>query len=347
MATEQTPQTFDDAFAEALAADAKPTPTDTTGATAQDPIKGDKTADAADAAGDVGATSDGAAGAGAPAGEGEAAAAAVEAAAASATDTAAPAPAAAPAATEDAELTRLRAENAAFKALAEKTPVGGEAGGADKGTVSAGAPAAPPEPKWYQPNEDEVARLDAFKKDWPDIFEATQVVTKQAAYNVAEYVFAQLARVYNPTLEQFAELSHTIQEQLALSAIRGEHNDYDDVYDNVVAWVETLPAAFRRGAQEVMKSGTPQEVSELINTYKQSTGATGTNQAATGAAVAGRAGAGAPAGNSPAPNSTVLSAAAKKAAGKLQVVGSKRTTPVTAADASDFDGAWAEALRSG
>lgn len=318
---------FNAAFAEALKDDA-PAPAPAAAGTAQDPPGGEKppAEEPAPAAEPAPATE--------PPAE-EAAAAAVETAAAAAAEPAPAAPAAAPAGeTPEAELVRLRAEMAALKALAPKQ--------AEPAAAPAAEPAPAPQkiadPKWYQPTDDEQSRLANFQKDWPDIYEATQVATKQAAYNVAEYIFNQIAKVYNPTLEQFAQTTQTLQEQIALSELRGAHKDYDAIYDNVVAWVNTLPAPFKRGALETMESGTPDEVSQLIQSYKNATGgaAAGTPAATTGSA---------PAPVPTAPKTTGLSAAANKAASKLQVVGSKRTTPTPQADANDFDGAWAEALR--
>jgi hypothetical protein len=179
--------------------------------------------------------------------------------------------------------------------------------------------------------------MAAFQKDWPDIFEATQVVTKQAAYNVAEYVFNQVARAYNPALEYFEQIARTMQDDMALTSLRAMHPDYDQIYDKVVAWADTLPGPFKRGAKDTIESGTLDDVNQLISAYKNSVGvpvpAGGTGAVAT---------AGAPVR---VPQTTGLSAAANKAAGKLQVVGSKRTTPTPQVDPNDFDGAWEEALR--
>jgi hypothetical protein len=122
-------------------------------------------------------------------------------------------------------------------------------------------------------------------------------------------------------------------EQMALSALRGEHDDYDQVYDKVVSWVDTLPIAFKLGAKHVMAQGTPDEVAELISEYKRLH-----TDAAPGAASTPAV---------PQPRKTELSAAAKQAASKLRVVGSKRTTPVVTADPNDFNAAWDEAIASG
>lgn len=242
----------------------------------------------------------------------------------------------------EARMARLEAENAALRApkpapatpqpeapeVAPQAPEGASKGPPEAPTASA----APPEPVWYQPSDDEKAILTDLEKNWPDIATAQQVAIKQAVYNAVQYTFNQIQRTYNPAIQRFAELSDVIAEQLALSALRGEHEDYDEVYEKVVSWVETLPVAFKLGAKQTMAQGTPEEVAELISEYKRTNSATAPGGAAPLAAPQ---------------RKTELSAAAKQAASKLRVVGSKRTTPVVAADPNDFNAAWSEAISSG
>jgi hypothetical protein len=320
---------FDDAFDEALAADSEKPAVPQASGTAQDPPAGEQAADAGK--------------------QSEGDAAAVEAAAAGGEDTAKAGqsgeqpPASAeqpPEEAPEAKAARLEAENAALREAAKapakpaQTPEKPAPATAEEGGESAAKPAPPPEPKWYQPSEEETAALAEFQKEWPDQYVAVNIAIKQAAYNVAEYIFAQMAKVYNPALERFSSLSDAMQEQIQLTALQRAHSDYDEIHDKVLDWVEKLPTAFKMGAQHVLNNGTPEEVSELIMQYKAA------NQTATGAASAA-----APVVATPkAQTTTELSAAAKKAAGKLQVVGSKRTTPIAPVDASDFDGAWQEAL---
>lgn len=317
------PEAFDAAFAEALAADAaadKPVAATDATTSVQDPPAGEVEGSAADAASTNGAAD-----------AANADVAAADAAAATAAATAAAAAEAAKVESPEAKMARLEAENAALR---EPKPKPAEAAPARVDAVVADdKPAQPAEPKWYTPTEPETAAMESFRKEWPDQAQAMDVMVKQAAYNVAEYVFNQLAKVYNPTLEKFAGMSDLIEEQLALMSLRTAHSDYDTIHSRVEAWVETLPGAYKRGAKQVMESGTSQEVSDLINEYK----AANPVAAATASAAA--------AVPASAQSTTELSAAAKKAAGKLQVVGSKRTSPIAPADASDFDGAWNEALR--
>jgi len=243
----------------------------------------------------------------------------------------------------EAKIARLEAENAALRAPkppapsappapAETAPAGRETPPAGAAEAPA-APQPPAEPAWYTPSDEEKTVLTDLEKNWPDIAQAQQVAIKQAVYNAVQYTFNQIQKTYNPALQRFADLSDVISEQLALSALRGEHADYDEVYDRVVQWVETLPGPFKAGAKLTMTQGTPEEVAELITEYKKShPAATPAVAAGTAPSVAGK---------------TELSAAAKQAASRLRVVGSKRTTPVAGADPNDFDAAWAEATRTG
>lgn len=229
--------------------------------------------------------------------------------------------------TAEQKIARLEAENAGLRETkpAKEAAAAPEAQPAAQQTAQ--EPAKPAEPEWYKLTEEEANQLREYETNWGDISAAETIRTKQAVYNAVQYVFTKIAEKYNPVLQRFEQMSDIISEQLTLSALRGEHNDYDDIHDKVVAWVDTLPIAFKRGAQAVLDTGTPEEVSELIATYKKDhpQAAAATTPAA-------------------APRTTELSEPAKKAAKALTVVGSKRTTPVAPADANDFDSAWKEAL---
>jgi hypothetical protein len=236
----------------------------------------------------------------------------------------------------EAKIARLEAENADLKAVpkAPKEPISTEKTGEIESETPQKAPETPAEPAWYQLEDDEKTALKEFEKEWPDIAKAQEIAVKRAAYNVAQYVFDSLAKVYNPTLKRFSELSDLMQEQLTVGALRGAHSDYDQIQDDVAKWADTLPSFMRKAALETIESGTVEEVNDLIVEYKKTHPTTATQAAVIASAAL-------------APKPTELSAAAKKAATKLSAVGSKRTTPVAEADANDFDGAWADALKQG
>ena len=200
----------------------------------------------------------------------------------------------------------------------------------------AAEPVATPEPAWYQYNDDEKAALDSYDKDWADISKAESIRRKADIFNAVAYVFAQMKQHIEPKLKEFAETSELITSQLALGELRRENQDYDTIYDAVGAWVDTLPTPFRAGAKQVMESGTTEDVNALIKEYRKA------HPAAPGAAPA----AAAPVAAGGKQGSASLSPAAKQAAQRLSVVGSKRSTQRgSATDPNDFDGAWEEALR--
>lgn len=314
----ETPQSYEDAFAEA-------TQDETTGATK--PAAGDQGATAPaegiDAAG-AGTPAEGAAAAGDGAAEPDAAAAA--AAAPAATQEADPAVALAAARARIAELEAAAA--AAVKPPAAATP---EATPAATPEATAAAAEAPIE--WYQPSEEEAALIAQHEKDWPDIAAAQAIATKRAVYNAVQYVFKQIQKQYDPVLDRFGTVAEAIEDQLVLTDLRRAHADYDSVRGKVETWVDTLPGYQKNGAKAVLKEGTPEEVAELISEYKKA------NPAAAGGAPA--AAAATPA--APASKHTELTGAAKKAAAKLTVVDSKRTSQAVAPDMNDFDAAWNEA----
>lgn len=188
-------------------------------------------------------------------------------------------------------------------------------------------PPAAPEIQWYKPTEAEAALLAEHAKQWPDIAEAEALRTKQAVYNAVQYVFAQVKKTYDPVLDRFGEMADALEQQLTLTVLERNHTDYATIRDKVEEWVETLPAFMKAGAKATMKDGTPEEVSELVGEYKKA------HPVAAAPAT--------PA--APAAPKAELSPAAKKAAGKLTVVDSKRTAATSAPDPNDFEGAWAEA----
>jgi hypothetical protein len=238
-----------------------------------------------------------------------------------------PAPVEEPEETPDAKIARLEAEVAEFKKAPPTPAPTPEPVEAKPEPKAPEQPAAPVEPQWYRPTDEEAATLKRHEEQWPEISTAEALRTKVAVYNAVQYVFTKMGEVYGPVLRRFNDTADAIEEQLTLGALRSEHEDYDTIYGKVVAWVPTLPVAFRQGAERVMKEGTPEEVADLISTYKQSIAAPPSAAAAPAAK-----------------RTPELSAPAKKAAAALTVVGSKRSTPVTAIDANDFDGAWADAI---
>lgn len=312
------PQSFEDAFAEATA-DEKPD-TKPVVKTA-DEVAAEDAAKAKGKEGDDGVT-----------------AAAADKTPAAADPAAVAAPAAATAADPAAELAAAKAEIEALKTAAKAAPAtttdDGKGSAAAVATDTTKAPAI----EWYKATDDEKAIVDKYVTEWPEEAKAHGIQTKAAVYNAMQYIFTEIAKNYGPVIENFREMSETIEGHLAEQMIRGKNADYDTVRPAVLKWVDTLPTFIKNSAKQVMETGTPDEVSEIIAEYRKQnpTAAAATATAAAASTVA-----------TPAAQQTELTAAAKKAAGKLTVVDSKRTTQSAAPDMNDFDAAWKEASAAG
>jgi hypothetical protein len=196
-----------------------------------------------------------------------------------------------------------------------------------EGTDTPPADEKPKESPWYTPTDEEKAVVESYEKEWGDIFKAQSVVTKAATYNTAKYIFEQIHKSYDPIMQRFALLSDAMETELTLNQLRAAHPDYDAVVDKVEAWVKTLPAAHRRGAEQVILEGTPDEVIDLVADYKKANPVKKTEAPA-----------------APASEPRQITEAAKKAADKLKPTDSKRTVATTTPDPGDYDSAWAEAV---
>ena len=235
-------------------------------------------------------------------------------------------PAPAPEKDWKAEYERLAAERATPPADPEPAP----------------APAkAEPAPAVTYTTEEQAVLAEYQSPDW-EIVRRGAALERRAEYNeIIHHVFAEMNRVYGSAIARGATAADQVAEGATLTAIRGVHADYDDaMYDSVNAWAEGLTGMARKVAMYTISEGEPEDVIELITEYKATRAAKPKVTVATPTA--------APAAKPAVGNVTELSPQAKKAAGALSVVDSKRSNPTTGvADKNDFEGGWAEAIASG
>ena len=186
-------------------------------------------------------------------------------------------------------------------------------------------PAEPAPPKPYEFTTEEKEALTAYEKEWPELAAAQSIVITAAMYNGLQYAFTEIHKQYDPVMRRFEALGDMMEEQLTLIELRAGVPDYDVIYNDIEPWIKTLPAAHRRGAEQVWKEGTTAEVVDLCKEFKKMK---------------------APAAAAPPPAPKAppkeLSEAAKRAAAKLTAVEGGRTAAVTAPDPNDFDSAWKE-----
>jgi hypothetical protein len=190
-------------------------------------------------------------------------------------------------------------------------------------------------------SEDEAEFLSTYEKDWPDVSRGEALKRRAEYQQVVQHVFTEIARVYGPLIERGAAAAEVVADNATLAVVRQAHPDYDDaMYADIQKWAEGLTGTKKKVAMATIAEGDPEEVVDLVNEYKSSTGKA---KAKVTVATPAPAAPAAPA----TPKVTEISSKAKQAAQAMSVVESKRTTPIQpAADLDDFEGAWAEAVGS-
>ena len=172
---------------------------------------------------------------------------------------------------------------------------------------------------------DEKALISKYEEEWPDVAKAETLRRRAEYQQVVGYVFQQVAEQLGPLLERV----DAIAQRTHLSDLRASVDDYETVREKVIDWVEKQPSYLRSAYTHVVEQGTAEEVADLVNRWKQDTGAAA-KVPSPPAAPAKKA-------------ETELPPAAKQAAAALAPVSSKRSAVVQGVDPSDFDSAFAQA----
>lgn len=180
---------------------------------------------------------------------------------------------------------------------------------------------APQPVEFYSPEEK--TALATFQKDWPDVARAMDVRERALAQQLVGYVFQEVANTIRPLFSQV----QTVSEQSQIEQIHALVPDYAVVREPVLQWIEQQPAYLKPAYEYVRDHGTAVEVADLVQRFKQ----------ATGAAVSAPQPTALPVARVEEPS---LPAAARKAVASLAPVGSKRSVVVRGDDPGDFDGAF-------
>lgn len=176
---------------------------------------------------------------------------------------------------------------------------------------------APPAPQVVQPqplySADEVAQIQNFYKEWPEVAPAVETLLKGAITATENRIYAEVARVIGPKLKVLDQLA----DQAVYSQIKQAVPDYDETLeDKVSAWVKTQPAYLQDAYTNVMQKGTADDITDLVNRFRRETGT---------AAPSGDRTTQAQQAPAPTKQAASLSPVAKKAAAALAPVTSKRT----------------------
>ena len=179
-----------------------------------------------------------------------------------------------------------------------------------------------PEPvQLYSP--DELAQLEAYDKDYPDIARMEAIRRRGEYYALAQsltdHIFSEVISALTPITNQL----RTLTERTHLGDLQTAVPDYGQQRDAVIAWVAKQPSYLKIAYDHVVQQGSVEEIKDLINRWR----------AEAGVAV--------PAVNGVAASETKveLSPAAKKAAAALAPIASKRSGAVVT-QPTDFDEAF-------
>ena len=196
------------------------------------------------------------------------------------------------------------------------------------------APAPIPQPSL---TAEQQAAVREFEEQYPDIHKALAIQRNYEYQLLTRHIYQQIEKVYGAPLQQVLDESRNIAQTMQVSAIESVHEDYGQIYDDVVAWAGGLTGVQKQVADQIMARGTPAEVISLLDSYKVAKGITAASPPAAPAAAPPAA----PAATPPA----ARSGTARQAAQAMAAVTTKR--PVVgsaAADVNDLDAAWAEAM---
>lgn len=171
--------------------------------------------------------------------------------------------------------------------------------------------------------KDEEAFLAKYNEDWADVSKGEELKRKAEYQALLQYVFQQVAEFVKP----LQETADVIAERTFRSELTSTVPDYsDNLREQVVGWVKTQPAYLQVAYNHVITEGSVDEVKDLIDRYRASTGQA--RQAPT----------------QKRPRENELSDTAKKAAEQLAPVDSKRSGVQAPSDPSNFEDAWKQAL---
>lgn len=179
----------------------------------------------------------------------------------------------------------------------------------------------PAEQPLYSPDEQQV--LSKYIEEWPEVAQAEALMRRQEYRHLVQHIFNEVLQTIRPLQDTVSTLAaHTQYSQLTQQV-----PDYDNIRDGVIEWVKQQPAYLQPAYNYVIEKGTPEEVVDLIDRFRQSSGLSAAPASAPAAPVVKK-------------TEPVLPADAKQAAASLAPVSSKRSAVAPSAEPQDFDSAF-------
>lgn len=118
---------------------------------------------------------------------------------------------------------------------------------------------------------------DQVLKDFIEEFPSLEKPIKAMAMKIAKQVVDTKLKDFEPKLEKIDQIEQRTEAQVVKEhwdTIKTAHPDYEEIRDSgkLNEWVELQPSFVKQGLERVMKEGNAEEVVELFDAYKRSTG---------------------------------------------------------------------------
>lgn len=182
-------------------------------------------------------------------------------------------------------------------------------------------------------SKEDLATVQAFEKDFPDVAKAQSIVRRAEYQQLTGHIFGEVEKFFTAKFAPMAELLTNLAERTHVGDLQTTVPNYDKLdVPALAAWVKTQPDYMQPALDAVMRNGTTAQVKDLVQRFYADTGVVITPPA-------------------PAKTAEELAAAAaqdttrKKAVAALAPVVSKRSGATAAAPPEDFDNAFAAASR--
>ena len=186
-------------------------------------------------------------------------------------------------------------------------------------------------------SDEEKTELETYEKDWSEVSRAEQIKRDAHLRHVQDVVYSDVASALAPLVEQF----RTMQVEAHFNSIRSRHEDFDSIKDDVKNWVAEQPEFLRPTLEQVLEKGSADQVSELIDTYKQTKETTGAAPNKPASSVNGN-------GDQKPPKKPARKPPSESARRATSAAPSaKRSSPPKTKDPDNFDGAFEEAAGIG
>lgn len=182
-----------------------------------------------------------------------------------------------------------------------------------------------------QLSPEDLAAVQAAEKDFPDVFKASAIVRRAEYRQIVAHVFGEVEKAFNERVAPIAALVQNLAERTHVGDLKTVVPDYDKLdVGKLAEWVGKQPTYLRSGMDQVMKSGSAEDVKDLVTRFYTETGVKPPAATAPDPAVAAAAAAAA----------ATAEAARKKAIAALAPTPAKRGDTAAPAAPTDFGGAF-------